>query len=103
MPMFAATLEGSRTFNDGVKVTWTPSGTPSDVVVEIDVGGDLAWENEFVATASERVDCAGDTFTIEGSLSVNFGSTGMTGQLWSDITWTVDGNNHLWKGLVGVW
>ncbi|HXZ25472.1 MAG TPA: hypothetical protein VEI24_04555 [Nitrospiria bacterium] len=103
MVQLAATTGGSRIFSDGVEVRWAPSTTTNQVTVQVLVGGSLVWSELFIGDGMETVDVAGDTYTVNGSLSTKYQANGIDGQVDGDLTWVVSGNHHLYKGLIGIW
>jgi hypothetical protein len=103
MVLLATTVEASRSFSDGVVVTWQPTMTDNTVTVQITIGGELVWSDVFYGDDSENVDTAGDDWTIAGQLSTVFQADGIHGQLVGTLTWEVGGNSHYYKGLIGLW
>jgi hypothetical protein len=100
----AATIGGSRTFVDGVKITWTPSTTTNSVELEITIGGEPVWEQGQKGNGTLNINVSGENYELSGKLSVTFGSGGTTGQVRADgLKWTVQGEQHGYTGLVGVW
>jgi hypothetical protein len=100
----ATTTSGSRTFQDGVQVTWTPSQTTNSVDLKISIGGTLVWEQNQEGNGTANVNVSGDNYKISGNLDVQFGASGTSGQLRADnLQWTVSGDSHAYTGLVGVW
>lgn len=103
MYSLALTLEGSRSFSDGVVVTWYPTMTDNSVTAQIAIGGELVWSDVFYGDDSEHVDTAGDNWSIGGSLSTVFQADGIHGQLDGVLSWEVQGDPHYYKGLIGIW
>jgi hypothetical protein len=103
MAQLAATIRGSRTFSGGVEVTWQPSTTTNQVTVQVLLGGSLVWSELFIGDAREAVDVAGDTYTINGTLSTKYEANGIAGQVDGDLAWQVSDDPHLYKGLIGIW
>jgi hypothetical protein len=103
MAQLAATIGGSRTFEDGVGVTWDPSTTTNQVTVQVRIGGTLVWSELFIGDGQENVDVAGDNYTIGGTLSTKYEANGIDGQVDGDLNWKVNDNSHVYKGLIGLW
>jgi len=104
MAQMAATIGGSRTFSDGVKITWTPSTTKNSVELEVSIGGETVWQQEVQGDGTARIGVSGDNYKLSGSLSVKFGSGGTTGQVRAEgLEWTVQGDSHSYSGVVGTW
>jgi hypothetical protein len=104
MAELAATVGGSRTFSDGVKITWTPSTTTNSVDLSVSIGGDEVWEQEVDGDGTANINVSGDNYKLSGSLSVKFGSDGTTGQIRANnLEWTVQGDSHMYNGMVGTW
>ena len=103
MVELAATIGGSRTFSDGVEISWTPSTTTNQVTVQVLIGGSLVWSQLFIGDDQESVDVAGDTYTINGTLTTLYEANGIDGQVDGDLTWAVNSDQHLYKGLIGIW
>jgi hypothetical protein len=99
----ATTTSGSRTFSDGVMVSWTPSTTTNTVAVAISIGGSPVWEQTFQGNSEQSVDAEGDNYSLKGDLTVEFGADGSDGSLSGDLTWTVSGSSHSYSGLIGAW
>ncbi len=100
----AATVGGSRTFVDGVKISWTPSTTTNSVELEITIGGEPVWEQGVKGNGTVNIGVSGENYELSGKLSVTFGASGSTGQLRAEgLKWTVQGEQHGYTGLVGVW
>jgi hypothetical protein len=100
----ATTTGGSRTFQDGVQISWTPSTTTNAVELQISIGGSLVWDDTVQGDGTANVDVSGDNYKIGGSLQVTFSSSGSDGQLQAhNLAWTVEGDSHGYTGLVGVW
>ena len=102
-PGSAATTSGSRTFSDGVTVTWTPSTTTNTVDVGISIGGSPVWDETFSGNSEQSVNASGDNYSITGKLDVQFGASGSTGKLSGGLKWTVQDSSHSYQGLIGVW
>lgn len=103
MTELAATTSGSRTFSDGVKITWTPSSTTNTVDVSISIGGSPVWDQTFDGNSEQSVSASGDNYTVSGTLSVQFDDTGSSGKLSGSLKWTVSGSSHSYQGLIGTW
>src|SRR5512133_1096620 len=103
MAQLAATIGGSRTFADGVEVTWAPSTTMNQVTVQVLIGGSLVWSDLFIGDDVESGDVAGDTYTIKGTLSTKYQANGIDGQVDGDLSWKVGADAHRYKGLIGLW
>lgn len=104
MSELALTVGGSRTFSDGVKITWTPSTTTNSVDLIITIGGDEVWEQSVQGTGTANVSVSGDNYKIAGTLDVKFGDDGTSGQVRADnLAWTVQGDSHQYSGIVGNW
>lgn len=99
----ALTLQACRTFSGGVQICWSPAAAPSDAVVTMSIGGEPVWQQEFIGDDTEKVDVAGDTYSITGTLTVLYGAQGTTGNLTGDLSWTVLSVPHIYKGFVGSW
>lgn len=99
----ALTLQACRTFSGGVQICWHPGTCPSDATVTISIGGEPVWQEEFIGNDVEQVNVAGDNYTITGSLTVTYGAAGTTGSLNGDLSWTVSGQPHIYKGFIGSW
>lgn len=101
----ATTTSASRSFSDGVKVTWTPSTTTNEVLVQITIGGDTVWFHTFDGDSTAGTDAGGDNYKMSGSLSTEFGGDGTTGQLKAgdDWHWTVGSSSHGYTGFIGAW
>ena len=99
----AATVEGSRTFSDGVVVSWLPTMTDNKVRVQIAIGGELVWSKVFYGDDSENVETEGDNWKISGQLSTVYEADGISGQLDGALSWTVEEGSHFYKGLIGLW
>lgn len=102
--LLAKTEKGSRTFSDGVTVSWTPSETSNEVELEITIGGEPVWSQSVKGDGTARVEASGDNYKIAGTLSVKFSPSGKDGQLRSEkLEWTVQGDSHSYAGLIGNW
>jgi hypothetical protein len=101
----ATTTAGSRTFQDGVQISWTPSTTTNAVDVQISIGGSTVWDEQFQGNGTENVNATDDkTYKMTGTLAVTFSTSGSGGKLEAqDLKWTVEGSSHGYNGLVGVW
>jgi hypothetical protein len=104
MAELALTVGGSRTFSDGVKISWTPSTTTNKVDLSVSIGGDEVWDQDVQGDGTANINVSGDNYKLTGSLSVKFGDDGTTGQIRAnDVEWTVQGDSHAYTGLVGNW
>lgn len=103
MTELATTTSGSRTFSDGVTVTWTPSTTTNTVEVGISIGGSPVWDETFSGNSDQSVDASGDNYKVAGSLDVEFNGSGNSGKLSGSLQWTVGGSSHSYEGLIGTW
>ncbi len=99
----AATVEGSRTFSDGVVVTWLPTMTDNKVRAQITIGGELVWSENFYGDGVGTVDTEGDNWKISGQLCTVYEADGIHGQLDGTLSWTVVEDSHFYKGLIGLW
>lgn len=99
----ATTTSGSRTFSDGVTVTWTPSSTTNSVEVSISIGGSPVWDETFVGNSDQAVNVSGDKYKVSGTLTVQFNGSGSSGKLSGQLAWTVADSSHTYEGLIGTW
>ncbi|HXZ25473.1 MAG TPA: hypothetical protein VEI24_04560 [Nitrospiria bacterium] len=100
----ALTTGGSRTFQDGVQISWTPSSTTNSVDLQISIGGSLVWDDTVQGNGNVPVEADGDNYKITGVLEVQFSASGSDGQVKaSGLKWTVEGSSHSYDGLVGIW
>lgn len=99
----ATTTTASRTFQDGVKISWTPSATDNTVKVDISIAGAGVYDETFQGDDNENVDESGDGYSIKGKLSTTWDADGTHGKLEGDLTWDVRGSEHGYKGLIGNW
>ena len=104
MTQQALTVGGSRTFSDGVKITWTPSTTTNSVDLSVNIGGDEVWEQDVQGDGTAQINVSGDNYKLSGSLSVKFSDDGTSGQVRANnLEWTVQGDSHGYTGIVGNW
>jgi len=100
----ATTTGGSRTFQDGVQISWTPSTTTNQVELQISIGGSLVWDDTVIGNGTANVNASGDNYTISGALQVTFSASGSDGQVQANkLAWTVESDSHGYTGLVGAW
>lgn len=104
MTALANTTGGSRSFSDGVTISWTPSTTTNSVELSVTIGGDEVWDQVVQGDGTATIAVSGDNYQVAGELDVKFGNDGSTGQVRADgVKWTVQGDSHQYSGLVGVW
>jgi hypothetical protein len=100
----AVTTGGSRTFQDGVQISWTPSTTTNSVELQISIGGSLVWDDTVQGNGNADVNVSGDNYEVKGQLAVTFSASGSDGQVRANnLQWTVENDSHGYTGLVGVW
>lgn len=99
----ATTTGGSRTFSDGVKVSWTPSSTTNVVHVEIDIGGNEVWQHDFNGNDTASFNQSGDNYSIKGTMQTQWNEDGTSGTLSGDMSWTVQQDSHSYDGVIGSW